>query len=180
MWQSNPRYNSCSDIKLFTVTTVLLITVIHAVQYIVTAPAPRDAVGTIQAQKLILSALLHTSDLFTKKCHISSSSYQRKPKTLLFKHVLSYNLWKQVLIAKVMYSAKLHWFIVTLWIMLSCTDLIWAIQAVFMSITPQAGWHTATAGTHILVHRARGDNCKREMHHSSYISFLSHNLEHYI
>lgn len=37
----------------------------------------------------------------------------------------------------------------------SCTHLIWAIQTVVMSITPQAGWHTPSAGTYVLVDGTR-------------------------
>lgn len=46
--------------------TVVFVTVIHAVKHIVTTPAPGDTVSTIQTQKLILSALLHTANLSTK------------------------------------------------------------------------------------------------------------------
>lgn len=46
-------------------------------------------------------------------------------------------------------------------ITLSYTDLIGAIQTVVVSVTPQAGWHTAPAGAHVLIHRARGDGWKR-------------------
>lgn len=48
-----------------------------------------------------------------------------------------------------------------LWIVWNNTDLIWAIQTVIMSITPQAGWHTTSTGTHILVHGTWRDCWRR-------------------
>lgn len=39
-------------------------------------------------------------------------------------------------------------------------DLIRAVQAVVMSVTSQAGWHTSSAGTHVLVDRTCGENWK--------------------
>lgn len=42
---------------------VLLVAVVHAVQDVVAAPAPRDAVRSVQAQELVLAALLHAADL---------------------------------------------------------------------------------------------------------------------
>lgn len=61
-----------SDIKPTRVTptptlaAVFFIAVVHAVQHVVAAPAPRDAVGPIQTQELVFSALLHTADLLAK------------------------------------------------------------------------------------------------------------------
>ena len=46
-----------------TLTAALLVTVVHAVEHVVAVPAPRDAVGAVKTQKLVLSALLHTADL---------------------------------------------------------------------------------------------------------------------
>lgn len=43
--------------------TVFLITVVHAVKHIVTAPSFRDAVSMVPAEKLILPALFHTVHL---------------------------------------------------------------------------------------------------------------------
>lgn len=40
----------------------------------------------------------------------------------------------------------------------SRTDLIWAVEAVVVSITPQTGWDAASAGTHVLVDRTCGEN----------------------
>lgn len=56
-----------SDITLTpTLAAVFFIAVVHAVQHVVAAPAPRDAVGPIQTQELVFSALLHTADLLAK------------------------------------------------------------------------------------------------------------------
>lgn len=54
-----------------TLAAVFLITVVHAVQHVITAPAPRDTVSTIQAEELVLPALLHTANLTTEKHHKS-------------------------------------------------------------------------------------------------------------
>lgn len=50
-----------------TLAAVFLITVVHAVQHVITAPAPRDTVSTIQAEELVLPALLHTANLTREK-----------------------------------------------------------------------------------------------------------------
>lgn len=62
MTQFFELFHSC----LLTLAAIFLITVIHAVKHVITAPASWDAVGTIQAQELILPALLHTADLSAK------------------------------------------------------------------------------------------------------------------
>lgn len=46
-----------------TVVTVFLITVIHTVEHIVTAPSFRDAVSMVTAEELIFSALFYTVHL---------------------------------------------------------------------------------------------------------------------
>lgn len=55
-----------------TLAAVFLITVVHAVQHVVAAPTPGDAVSTIKTKELIFSALLHTANLSAKK-HMESS-----------------------------------------------------------------------------------------------------------
>lgn len=49
-----------------TLAAVFLITVVHAVQHVIAAPAPGDTVSAIQTEKLIFSALLHTANLPAK------------------------------------------------------------------------------------------------------------------
>lgn len=81
-----------------TLAAVFLITVVHAVKHVITAPAPRDTVSTIQTQKLIFSALLHTANL-SPNTHGKSSKLvmwsdvvscnQRKPKHLMI-HALTW------------------------------------------------------------------------------------------
>lgn len=51
------------DGTLRTLVAVLFVAVVHAVQDIVAAPAPRDAVRSVQTQELVFAALLHTADL---------------------------------------------------------------------------------------------------------------------
>lgn len=46
-----------------TLAAVLLVAVVHAVEDLVAAPAPRDAVRSVQTQELVLPALLHAADL---------------------------------------------------------------------------------------------------------------------
>lgn len=46
-----------------TLAAVFLVAVVHAVEDLVAAPAPRDAVGSVQTQELVLPALLHAADL---------------------------------------------------------------------------------------------------------------------
>lgn len=58
-----------------TLAAVFLITVVHAVQHIIAAPAPRDAVSAIQAEELVLPALLHTANLSAEKHCKSSKLY---------------------------------------------------------------------------------------------------------
>lgn len=55
---------------------------------------------------------------------------------------------------------------------LRCTDLIWAIQTVVMSITSQAGWHTPSAGTDILVDGAWRDYWRRTEYISQHLTVL--------
>lgn len=54
-----------------TLAAVFLVTVVHAVQRVIAAPASRDTVSTIQTEKLIFSALLHTANLPAKNHHKS-------------------------------------------------------------------------------------------------------------
>lgn len=70
--QKHTATQSCEVTLILTLAAVFLITVVHAVQHVIAAPAPRDAVGTIQAEKLIFSALLHTANLSAKKHRKSS------------------------------------------------------------------------------------------------------------
>lgn len=68
-----------SDITLTpTLAAVFFIAVVHAVQHVVAAPAPRDAVGPIQTQELVFSALLHTADLLAKMQAFSSTQRRHK------------------------------------------------------------------------------------------------------
>lgn len=68
-----------SDITLTpTLAAVFFIAVVHAVQHVVAAPAPRDAVGPIQTQELVFSALLHTADLLAKTQAFSSTQRRHK------------------------------------------------------------------------------------------------------
>lgn len=46
-----------------TLAAVFLVTVVHAVEDVVAAPAPRDAVRSVQTEELVLPALLHAADL---------------------------------------------------------------------------------------------------------------------
>lgn len=46
-----------------TLAAVFLVAVVHAVEDLVAAPTPRDAVGSVQTQELVLPALLHAADL---------------------------------------------------------------------------------------------------------------------
>lgn len=136
-----------------TLAAVFLVAVVHAVQHVIAAPAPRDAVGTIQTQKLIFSALLHTANLSAEKHHESSE--------------MSASFGKQLLsnVRAVRYEAAplrgQTAFYLLLWITRNCTDLIGAIQTVIVSITPQAGWHTPSTGTHVLVHRTWREHWRR-------------------
>lgn len=65
----------------------------------------------------------------------------------------------------------IFWLLFFFLIMWSCTDLIWAIQTVVMSITPQAGWHTPSAGTHVLIHGTWRDCWRRAKYISQHAAF---------
>lgn len=78
-----PSDITCHQVTLTpTLAAVFFIAVVHAVQHVVAAPAPRDAVGPIQTQELVFSALLHTADLLAKtQAQPSRRSHQHKDGT---------------------------------------------------------------------------------------------------
>lgn len=147
-----------------TLTAVFLITVVHAVKHVIAAPTPRDTVSTIQTKELILPALLHTANL-SAKIHRKSSKLSLSVTSHWMIHVLTYSRWIHNLINSssplnycTLKRKHIFWFA---FFKSFCTDLVWAIQTVVMSITPQAGWHTPSTGTHILVDRTCRDSWKR-------------------
>lgn len=64
---------------------VFLVAVVHAVEDLVAAPTPRDAVRSVQTQELVLPALLHTADLAGQEDVRASG-----PFTALFEWLMGY------------------------------------------------------------------------------------------
>lgn len=68
-----------------TMAAVFLVAVVHAVEDLVTAPTPRDAVRSVQTQELVLPALLHAADLAGQEDVRAS-----RPFTALFEWLMGY------------------------------------------------------------------------------------------
>lgn len=149
--------------RRLTLAAVFLITVVHAVQHIIAAPASRDTVSTVQTKKLILSALLHTANL-SAKIHCKSSK-KGSSSDVVSCNQGKRNHWmipvlkwvdpcldKHLLIFQVWYSVKLHnlknkHFIVA---SLSCLKLHWPHLSHPDSyhVHHTAGWLTHTLHWH--------------------------------
>lgn len=70
-----------------TLAAVLLVAVVHAVEDLVAAPTPRDAVSSVQTQELVLPALLHAADLAGQEAADVRASH---PSTALFEWIIGY------------------------------------------------------------------------------------------
>ena len=53
---------------------------VHAVEDVVAVPAPRDAVGAVQTQELVLSALLHAAGLWRERASTGFTPKHVKPR----------------------------------------------------------------------------------------------------
>lgn len=114
-----------------TLAAVFLVAVVHAVEDLVAAPTPRDAVGPVQTQELVLPALLHAADLAGQEAADVRAS--RPSKGVLMNGGVG-------------------------GVGGGGTDLVRAVEAVVVAVAPQAGGDAASAGTHVLVEGTCGEN----------------------
>lgn len=129
-----------------TLAAVFLVAVVHAVEDLVAAPAPRDAVRSVQTQELVLPALLHAADLAGQEAADVRAS---RPCTALFQWMIGcWRLGKEC-VDEWRGRGKGGG---------SRSDLVRAVEAVVVSVAPQAGRDAASAGTHVLVEGTCGEN----------------------